>query len=84
MSAMATGDAGLQNLLTKLQRVRDRAEATDDHELYLDLVEICAYCEVLVNESRGEPVDIEILIANLERRHLHVVSSNVPRPPASR
>lgn len=66
---------GLQNLLARLKYVRDRAAAIDDDQLYLDLADICAYCEALMVEASGETVDVETFFANLDRRHLHLVSS---------
>jgi hypothetical protein len=66
---------GLQNLLARLKYARDSAAAIDDDQLYLDLVDVCAYCEALMVEAGGETVDVETFFANFDRRHLHVVSS---------
>jgi hypothetical protein len=75
MSGQTELDPAIGALLTKLQGLRDLARESGLDDLYLGLIEACALCEALANET-GETVDMETLIARMESRHLHVVHDN--------
>jgi hypothetical protein len=64
--------SGIRSLLAKLQGLRDLARESGPDDVYLGLIEVCAWCEALADEN-GDAVDMETLLARAEKRHLHVV-----------
>jgi hypothetical protein len=64
--------SGIRSLPAKLQGLRDLARESGPDDVYLGLIEVCAWCEALADEN-GDAVDMETLLARAEKRHLHVV-----------
>jgi hypothetical protein len=54
---------------------RQHCRESGPDDIFPGLIEACAWCEALANES-GDTVDMEILLTRAQRRHLDVVDDN--------
>jgi hypothetical protein len=68
----------INDLVTRLRWLRDRARESGPDDLYIKLIEACALCEALADPD-GEwqkTVNVDDVAAGLRRQGLHLVRAD--------
>jgi hypothetical protein len=66
------------DLLPRLQRLRDWAERSAPPEVYMEIVDVCIICEALANPEGdwNKTVDIRDVAARLQRQGIHLLKKS--------